>query len=144
MIWPLPRGGEHQDGAHGGWDREQGNHHCGHERVLRAECAEIGRDDEVVRHPDDAAYEQHPWRPPRTAARREPGNTEERRRHRHHLRAHAEHSVDEELVELRVVLVELRVRRAEHVFLGAAPEEDGPISDPPDRPGLERDRHNDG
>src|SRR6266542_4227410 len=34
MIWPLPRGGEHQDGAHDRWDREQGNHHRGHERVL--------------------------------------------------------------------------------------------------------------
>lgn len=74
---------------------------------------------------------------------RAPGNAEERRRHGHHLCAHGEHGVDEELVELRVVLVKLRVRRAEHVFLRAAREHHGAIPKSSNGPGLECDGHHD-
>jgi hypothetical protein len=57
---PVRVTNEHQHGAQDRRDCENRNHHSRHECVLRAECFHVGGNDEVVRHPDDAAYKQRP------------------------------------------------------------------------------------
>jgi hypothetical protein len=95
----------------------------------------------VVRHPYDSSDEQHPRCPALATPRREPRDGDERHRHRQHLCAHAEHGVDQQLVELRFVPTQLRVRGADHELLRSVREEDGAVAKSADCSCLERDRN---